>query len=363
MGILIVALLSGCSNVGVASSWPGLSVSEDTGFFSYGTQVFAIDIKNGEELWRFPREADAKEQFFAAPGIGEDRIVVGSYSNLLYSINKNSGAQQWIFDKADDKYIASPLIVEEYVFAPNTDGFLYVLDGDGAISWKFKTKGPNWTTPVTDGSHVFLASMDHFLYAFNLAYSPNSLVASDNGETDLLEQPLWQIDLGAAVVSNPIIKDEIIYVGTIDGKMFAINTANHEIVWVHTYDQSAASIWGTPVILDGALMYGDEKGFLFAISLEDGTPLWSSPYEAGASLIASGVEIEENKAVFLTDDGKLFTINLDKEPQPILTLDTVMYASPIFSNGRIVLAPAAKDALFKAVDTEGRVIWNFNPSK
>ena len=46
--VLIAGLLSGCTaGVGMASSWPGISSDGDRGYFAYGSEIFAIDAKNG----------------------------------------------------------------------------------------------------------------------------------------------------------------------------------------------------------------------------------------------------------------------------------------------------------------------------
>lgn len=360
--IFVIMFISGCSNAGMASSWPGLSLKEEVGYFSYGTHVFALDVKNGGELWRFPRESDSKLQFYAAPGIGQDLIVVGTYSNLLYSLDRDNGSEKWVFNKADDKYIAPVLVEDDMVYAPNTDHNIYAIDIEGNIKWQYKTDGPNWTAPLSDGSRIYVASMDHFLYAFEKSYQPGELETSKTGDQIVLKKPLWKIDLNAAVVANPILKNGVIYVATISGNVHAISLADKKILWTYSGGENAASIWGSPIIMDNTLLYGDENGDLYAISMEDGTPVWAVPYNAGASIIAGGVETEEGLAVFITDDGKVFSINLEKEPSPILTIDSKVYSSPVYQEGRIILAPVSKDTFFKAVDLNGRDIWTFNPS-
>ncbi len=358
----LIILLAGCTNAGVASSWPGLALSNDTGYFSYGTQIFAIDTKNGSEIWRFPLEPDNRHQYYAAVATQGDLLVAGSYSDRLAAVDINSGLFKWAFDGAVDKYIGSALISDEVIFAPNSDGFLYALDLDGNLLWKFKADGPNWTAPVTDGDLVFMASMDHFLYTFRVENPEVQLGLDKTGDAILLPEPFWKIDLNAAVVAKPVIADGMIYVGTIDGTLYAISVAGRNVAWSITGGEDAGSIWGSPVITSEAIYFGDEKGNLYAVSPDDGSALWSTPYSAGASLIAGGVETEEG-ILYITDEGRIFTINLEKEPKPVTNLEMVMYATPLYINGRVVIAPASKDELFKALDLNGKEIWKFIPSK
>jgi outer membrane protein assembly factor BamB len=156
-------------------------------------------------IWRFPASPDAKTQFFAAPAISETQVFAGSYNNTLVAIDKNNGSEKWTFAQ-QDRYIASPLVVGEQVFAPNTDKHLYALNTSGDLLWSFKTTGPNWTKPVSDEQFVYLASMDHFLYALNLEYSSAALAVDTTGSRTL-RKPVWSVDLGTAVVADPVLVD------------------------------------------------------------------------------------------------------------------------------------------------------------
>lgn len=360
--LAIAGLIAGCTSTGTASSWPGIGIEEETGFFAYGTQVFAIDIKNGSLIWRYPSEAEAKLQFFAAPAISETMVIAGSYMNTLVGLDKTRGTEKWVFDHAKDRYIGSPLVDGDFIFAPNSDRYLYALNTNGQFLWSFRTNGPNWTKPVTDGENIFLASMDHFLYALKTDYSPEELAKDDEGSRTLVSKPLWKVDLGTAVVADPVYSDGKIFVATIDGSLHCINPITGKLVWSFSDGNQYNSVWGSPVVTPEAIYFGNEMGYLFAVSLETGEALWPSPYSAGGSLIAGGLNTGDG-AVFVTEEGKVFEITPEKEPKPIVTLDLVMYASPKLSGDKILLAPASKEKLFMAIDLNGKEIWSYIPSK
>ncbi|MCJ7519374.1 MAG: PQQ-binding-like beta-propeller repeat protein [Anaerolineaceae bacterium] len=363
LSILIVGLISGCaSTVGSASSWPGITSEAETGYFAYGAEIYAIDTKNGSLIWRYPSEPNAKTQFFAAPAVSEDQVFAGSYNNTLVALDKSKGFEKWSFINAKDRYIASPLVVGDKVYAPNSDKYFYALNAGGDLLWAFKTTGPNWTKPVSDGQFVYLASMDHFLYAFNLEYPTTSLVIDKNGSRTLLEKPLWSVDLGAAVVADPVLTDGKVLVATIDGKLHNVYAASGKIAWTFTDGDQYNSIWGTPVVTADAVYLGNENGDLFAISPETGKALWAEPYAAGAPLIAGGI-VTDNGVMFVSKQGKVFIIDAAKEPKPVVSLDTVMYSTPKLADGKILMAPANKEKLFMAIDLTGNEIWSFVPSK
>ena len=362
--LITAVFISGCTtnSAASASSWPGMMLDNQTGYLAYGTQVYALDVKNGSPLWNYPAEGSSKSQFYAAPEVGENLVIVGDYTNTLYALDKENGFEKWQFTDAEDRYIASSLFNNGNVYAPNTDSYLYALDGSGNLLWRFKTNGPNWSKPVADENHLYLTSMDHSLYALNLNYSEADLTADKDGIKTLVSEPVWSLDLGTAVVSNPVLEDGILYVGTVDGIVYAIDLEKQSIIWKYTVEDEMASIWGTPVLTSDAVFFGDENGNLFAVDKKDGSALWPSPFEAGASLISSGITVDD-KAVFAASDGKIFSIDSSKEPKTLTTLDTVLYSPLGFEDGKIVVVPASSEALVEAIDTNGNEVWTYLPTK
>ena len=78
------------------------------------------------------------------------------------------------------------------------------------MKWKFSTEGPVRSSPAigSDGV-VYVGSNDGNLYAIN----------SSNGEK------LWATKTGGEIISSPVIAaDGTVYVGSNDGKLYAIKT-------------------------------------------------------------------------------------------------------------------------------------------
>jgi len=362
--LLLCALsVNGCtSGAAAASSWPGFSLEQDKGYFAYGAQVYALDTKNGSLVWRYPSEKSNDRQFYAAPAIGEDLIIVGGYDQTLAAVDKQNGNEKWQFGKADDRYIASAIVKDGLIYAPNSDHSLYVLSTAGDMVWRFRAKGPNWTTPICDDVFVYLASMDHNLYAFNQNYESSELEIDADGGRTLVENPEWSVDLGAAIAADAVLEDGKLYIGTIDGTLFAIDLEKRAIQWSFDADDSLTAIWSRPVITGDAIFVGDDSGNLYAVSKEEGKALWPSPFAAGSAIIAGGVALQD-KAVFATTEGKLFSIDSAKEPKTLATVDSVVYSSLGLTDERIVLAPASKEELFKAIDFNGNEIWDYIPAE
>lgn len=356
-------IISGCTTNATsgATSWPGFILSDEKGYFSYKNQVYALDTKNGSLLWRYPQEASSSLQFYAAPEVDDNLVIVGDYTNTLYALDKESGFEKWRFDSAEDRYVASVLSLDGNIYAPNTDYYLYVLDQNGNLQWRFKANGPNWAKPLADENYLYMVSMDHNLYALNFSYDNTDLVVDSDGSRTLVTAPVWSLDLGSAVVTNPVIENGILYTGTVDGTLFAIDLAKQAVLWSFKGDGQNASIWGTPVITANSVFIGDENGDIYAVAKQDGTALWPTPFAAGSSVISSGVALDD-KVVFATSTGKIFSIDENKEPKTLVTLDATLYSALGYANDKIIVAPATSTALFEAIDSNGNEIWTYLPT-
>jgi len=361
--ILLGVLLSSCSSsAGAASSWPGFSISDGKGYFAYGSQIFALEDKNGSLLWKYPEEASAGRQFYAAPEVSGNLVIVGDYANTLVALDKQSGKEKWQFSDADDRYIGSALMAGGNIYAPNTDHYLYALDESGNLLWRFKAAGPNWTKPVADEQHLYLVSMDHFIYALNFEYTDSALVADKDGNRNLVSAPVWSLDLGAAVAANPIISEGVLYAGTIDGHLYAIDLAGKKIKWSFNGEGAVASIWGSPVVTASAVFFGDEDGNVYALDKMNGKTLWDSPFAAGSPVISGGVAID-GRVAFASNAGKIFTIDENKDPKTLVTLEATLYSPLGFDTDKILVAPASKEKYFLALNADGNEIWSFYPAK
>ena len=166
---LLCLTLSACSSRVGASSWPGIAVDEDEIYIAYNQYVYAVEMENGREIWRFPSEAERTMSFFSPPVLTADgQLLISGYDNILYSIDPESrGYLNWQFEGANNRYIASPEANEEVIFAANADGFLYALDSRGNVVWTFEAENPLWAQPTLNNELLILTSLDHNVYAIN----------------------------------------------------------------------------------------------------------------------------------------------------------------------------------------------------
>jgi outer membrane protein assembly factor BamB len=286
--LLVGLVLSGCSRgVIQASSWPGVTLADDTLYIAYNQFVRAIDLETEREIWRYPAEADRTATFYAPPAVSEDGVVIlGGYDQKVYGLATASDRPEtiWIFEEATDRIIGGPAISGDTVLVPSADHHLYALDlNNGQPVWTqpFESEHALWSAPLVDGEIVFLASLDHAVYALEL----------QTGEL------LWENDLGSAISDTPSLSNGLLLCGTFEGLLYALEKETGREVWRF---EAGAAIWGNPVVDDGIVYVADVDGHAFALDLERGAELWRQDLSSSAS--TSPITNDSN-VFFVSEEG------------------------------------------------------------
>ena len=340
--------ISACSGRAVqASGWPGLTANDTTAFVAYNSHVYAVNLSNGTEKWRYPGEADANITFYADPAFGNDgRLVVGDYGNLLHLLSADSGAEtviggKWPFEQATDPFIAMPLTTEEGIYAPSSDGKVYAIDYEGNALWQpFATDDAIWATPVADQEVLYVASLDHKLYAVDRA----------NGNE------VWSVDLGGALVGTPALNQAgVLFIGTFGSEMIALEAATGNIKWRFP---TAGWVWSSPALDETLVYFGDLSGEFYAVNQESGVLAWS--FTADGTITAAPL-ITPDGIYLTTEAGSLIALNDSGTPRWTQTIDGKLHSSPIQIEDRILVSPIDNDAYIFAFNLDGAQVWSFVP--
>jgi outer membrane protein assembly factor BamB len=245
------------------------AVAEDgTVYVSSSANLYAIGAQ-GDLKWKVPLLGRAPT---TAPVVGCDGVVYvdsykqGSTISRVLAITPN-GRRKYEFE-AETLFRSSPALDDDrtlyLVGGPST---LFAIDSNGRLKWSFR--GGNLSdTPVIDGDHtIYVASLDHFLYAINRDGSlkwkfraENALVCSpvihDNGVVSFAAgSELCSLDRDGRLVAKfemgpgwrcagaPLVANNRLYAGGIDGFLYAINGfgSTSRSVWpMKRHDQEAS---------------------------------------------------------------------------------------------------------------------------
>ncbi|HEX2998478.1 MAG TPA: PQQ-binding-like beta-propeller repeat protein [Anaerolineales bacterium] len=356
MILLGAFLLSACAGGAVrGTSWPGLTTDGKAVYLADAALVYAVNLNDGKELWRYPGKRDSKLVFYAPPALTSDGfVIVGSAGTDHRLVALNPGdidpetsapAEAWKFTGAKDHWVAAPLVVENKLFAANSDGNLYILDLQDGQSTKEATavaiNGRLWSQPTTDGERVYVTSLDH------------TVTAIDINTYDIL----WQETLAGAVPGSAVLGgDGMLYVGSLASQLekFDPATGKHGPVL-----DAKNWIWSTPAVYGDTLYFGDVDGNFYSFNTATGKLNWT--VQPDGPITASPL-VREDYVLIATESGSIFAIS--HEDGKTLWSESVggkIYTSPAAAGDLTIVAPLQTDFFLSARDANGRQVWPFTP--
>jgi outer membrane protein assembly factor BamB len=191
-------------------------------------------------------------------------------------------------------------------------------------------------------------------------YSPNEHVVSTGTAPNFL--PLWVYHTGGSILSSPAIVNNVVYVGSNDDNLYAINASTGALLKSY---RTGGYILSSPAVANGVLYIGSDDGYLYAFNTTSGQIIWKDQIEthpifgmASAPLVANGV-------VYATeyDEGLIFAVNASTGAKiwAIHVPGKMSRSSPALANG--ILYVGSADDLVYALDAQtGKTIWTF-PTK
>jgi outer membrane protein assembly factor BamB len=344
LGLSGSIILSSCTGGGIlATSWPGISLGQENVNLAYSGDVFSVRLSDGNLVWRYPEKTDTNRGFFAAPEIDGDQLLVGDYSKILTSLDANTGSTRWSYGPTDALWVASPLAVNDTIFAPGGGKTLHALAKNGKLLWEFSAKNAFWAKPVFMDDTLYVPSLDHFLYALRV---------SDG-------KKLWGTDLGGSAVASPALdeKEKMLYIGTLANELLAIKADSGKILWRFA---AQGGIWNKPVINEGSIYFGDLSGTIYALDQKTGKKSWTM--EAGGPVIASGA-LTPDGLVFASETGNVLMVSPDGNKTWTRSIKGKLYSAPVVASDRLVFGVMGGDVLLVAMDLKGNDLWSFVPSK
>lgn len=156
-----------------------------------------------------------------------------------------------------------------------------------------------------------------------------------------------------AIVGTPANVDETLYVGTSDGKLYAIDAVYGEKKW--EFD-TGGKIWTSPVIDGGVVYVSNYKKKLFAVSSADGSQIWSTELPAS---IASSPAVSADTIFVGTFDNNLYAIDraTGKERWNFKG-GNWFWATPVIK-GETVYAGCLDNKVYAITASTGKEEWQF----
>ena len=326
-------------------SWPGLAADAENAYLANGNLVYAVRLSDGLKLWQYP-EKSAGQVFFSNPVVAPDgQVLVGSAGkdNGIVSLNPATGRENWAAPLvANNHWIASPLVVGDTIYAANNNGSLYAAElATGHILWSLPVNNSLWSAPSSNGKLIFIASLDHILYAID-------------PETRSI---VWQTNLeGSAPGSATVSSDgNTVFVGSFGKKVFAVEAASGAVQWTASVQDW---VWGAPV-QDGDTLYAaDISGRLYSLGTPNGKDAWPQVQPDGP--ITGSPLVLPDGVLVATESGTVFAFDRTGTKLWDVSIGGQIYTSPVAAGDVILIAPMKADFLLGGITQDGKLLpWEF----
>jgi len=206
---------------------------------------------------------------------------------------------------SDGQFIkAAPIVADGKVFTISTDGKISAFDASN-IKKKF------WQTKLK-----FVNKDEKSLSTAGISYYQGKLyVASGYNQVDALDaitgKIIWTKTLSSIARAAPDVKDNTVFVNTIDNKVYALDAASGNMLWNHSGGSEDLSMFGTasPVVYEDMLIAPYSSGEVYALKAIDGHEIWSDVFtrkSIGAVKMMSDIDaspIIANGMVFVISNG------------------------------------------------------------
>ena len=185
------------------------ALDENGGIIAIGSEdgsLYAYEALTGEPLPWSPFITGAGG-IWSTPALRAGTAYFGTRDGTVYALNLATGVPRWTF-QTGGAVIAKPLLHKDLVVIGSFDRRLYALDADNGLErWQHQADNWWWATPASSGRVIYAPAMDGKVYALD-----------ENGTH------LWTYDMGAPVVSSPVVAERGLVVAARDGRVSLLRT-------------------------------------------------------------------------------------------------------------------------------------------
>lgn len=297
--------------------------------------LVAADLTSGRINWRVELETPIG----GGVGAGNGIVVLATESGEVIAFDTTDGSERWRY-QASSEVISQPQMNAELVVVQQLDGKITALEvGSGERRWSYDSQIPRLSLR---GTSAPIVAADLTLAGF----ANGKLVAVENASG----RPVWEQRISLAegrselerivdIDGKPLVYNRIVYVGSYQGRLVALNPGNGQVVWsqdlstyrglaggfgnvyaisdedhVHAFDaRNSASVWSqdglqyrrltTPVVLGNSLVTADADGYLHVLSQVDGH--FTARHRVSSSGVQSDLLVRDDVLYVLSNDGRL----------------------------------------------------------
>jgi len=225
-------------------------------FGSWDTYLYALDARTGKLQWKFKTGEQPVyhllEGIQSSPTCADGMLYFGSRDGFFYALNATTGKQAWKYSANNSWVLTTAAIKDGLVYAGTSDTFLFLaFDAKtGKEKFHYRANGYVYSSPAVSGSTAYFGDFSGSLLAVDIRTGKLTgkfatagriknapKVLNPKGDVDFSFLAKGKIDslyttsvevmdilytLGP-IVSSPVVNNNVIYFGSADGYLYALN--------------------------------------------------------------------------------------------------------------------------------------------
>jgi outer membrane protein assembly factor BamB len=319
-------------------------------------------------VWRI----DAHDTLEFPPTIAYGRLYLAQQKGLFFALNAKNGRPVWKRSMArcaaSSPTIGKGVVYQSYMHKvpclqdqAGADGFVIAWDADtGRELWRRKT-APVESSPLLRNGVLYVGTWN------------NDVIALDakNGRLKWRFQADDQVNTSAAYWKGRI------YIASDGGTIYALNAGSGRMAWSAQSQSTFGSreFWyATPTLAYGRVYIGNTDGTMYVYGAKSGKLLWARPL---GSYIYGAAAVYKRKVFVGTYDGKFYALDAATgDTRWQITAQGAVHAAPTVMDGLVYYAvcstcgSAAQRSVARGPDAthavrarDGKRVWRFAAGK
>lgn len=250
----------------------------------YVSEIKLKKTKKPDVLWKFR----IKNKILSYPLRYKNNLIIGDNQGWVYNINILNEQVLWVF-KAQDRIYLSPRVYQNIVFVFSVDGFVYAIDlAKGQLLWKKESGILIDSEAVFSGKYIYFGNTKGKLLGYNIY----------NGQTGI------ELKFNNGFSTSGVINKDILYIGSTDGILYAIDIRQKKVIWKYQDDQKINS--SHPLIMEDKIFFSSLDGYLYSLNVHNGSLLWK--FKPEDKQFSSPVRVNKS-LVFATSSGIIYCLD------------------------------------------------------
>jgi len=262
-------------------------------FGSADGEIHCLDGRSGKLFWKKKTPAAV----LGCPLIKGDTVFIGGSAGEIYALNVRNGDRIWTYKGLEGPVVSTPVIAGGKLILGAWDRHLYAIDTrTGQLNWKWnngssvRNFSPASCTPLIKDSVVFVVAPDRYLSAISLR----------DGST------LWRTKNGGLRESIGLSNDAtVIYGKSMQDTLvaYAARADRPEVLWKMNVGYGYDHVPSMLVERDGILFFGTRNGVVYAVDPKKQLVKWS--YKIDHSMVNTVRVINDKELLASTMDGRM----------------------------------------------------------